>query len=331
MATFSFRTPIQLGKSKFTIDHQTAVMCLGSCFAEHIAKKMDIVKFQTLLNPFGISYNPLSIAQSIDFLLTTKHFAKSDLVYHNGLYHSFDHHGKFSKTSAEESLSLINQSIKEGFNFIHNANYLIITFGTAFVFEQFRTGKIVANCHKFPNNDFKRYRLSIHEIVSKWEIILEQLIAISPDIKVIFSVSPVRHIRDGLVENQKSKATLLLAIDALTQQFPFVSYFPSYEIVLDDLRDYRFYEEDLIHPNSQTIDYIWHHFQQHFCSPSTIELSKKIRKIEIATQHKAFHPQSQQHQNFLLKQLEQVILLEKQFPFLDFIKEKNIFRNALIN
>jgi hypothetical protein len=331
MDAFSFRTPIQLGKSKFNIDHQTAVMCLGSCFAEHMAEKMDAVKFPTLLNPFGILYNPLSIARSIDHMLSAKRFEKNHLVYHNGLYHSFDHHGKFSKITAEESLHLINHSIKEGATFIQNANYLIITFGTAFVFERFKTGQIVANCHKFPNNDFKRYRLSVHEIVSNWQIILERLIAINPAIKVIFSVSPVRHIRDGLVENQKSKATLLLAIDALTQQFPFISYFPSYEIVLDDLRDYRFYEEDLIHPNSQTIDYIWHHFQQHFCSPTTIELSKKIRKIEKATQHKAFHPQSQQHQNFLLKQLEQVILLEKQFPFLDFIKEKNIFRNALIN
>lgn len=331
MDTFSFRTPIQLGKSKFNIDHQTAIMCLGSCFAEHMAHKMDAVKFPVLLNPFGIVYNPLSIARSIDYLLEAKTFEERHLVQHNGLYHSFDHHSTFSKLSAQESLVLINHSLKEGSTFIQNTSYLIITFGTAFVFEHLQTGQIVANCHKFPNSEFKRYRLSIDAIVSKWQLVLKKLLAINPNIKVIFSVSPVRHIRDGLVENQKSKATLLLAIDALMQQFTFVSYFPSYEMVLDDLRDYRFYEEDLIHPNSQSIQYIWHHFQQYFCEPVTIDLCKKIRKMVKATQHKAFHPLSEEHQNFLLKQLELVILLEKQFPFLDFIKEKNIFRNALIH
>lgn len=330
MDTFLFRTPIQLGKSKLAINHQTSIMFLGSCFAEHMAKKMDEVKFPILLNPFGILYNPISIAQSIDHMLETKYFEERHLVHHNGLYHSFDHHSTFSKLSAQESLDHINQSLKEGSAFIQNTNYLIITFGTAFVFEQFQTGQIVANCHKFPNSDFKRYRLSIDAIVAKWQVVLKKLLAVNPNVQIIFSVSPVRHIRDGLVENQKSKATLLLAIDALSQQFPFVSYFPSYEIVLDDLRDYRFYGEDLIHPNSQSIQYIWHHFQQYFCEPVTIDLCKKIQKIVKATQHKAFHPQSKKHQFFLVKQLELVISLEKQFPFLDFIKEKNIFRNALI-
>ena len=259
-----FRTHLPLPKYDFGINHSHHVMCLGSCFAENIAQKLQNFKFSTLLNPHGILYNPVSIEKSLNQLRSAHQFSESDLLGHQGLWHSFDHHGQFSMPDQKDTLKKINERLEEGHHFLKNANRLIVTLGTANVFVYKKSGEIVANCHKLPGNEFERKRLKVETIVKKLSPIFSKLKTEKPGLHIITTVSPIRHIRDGLVENQRSKATLLLALDQICADLEFVHYFPSYEILLDDLRDYRFYEADMIHPNEVALNYIWDIFKTAF-------------------------------------------------------------------
>jgi hypothetical protein len=342
-----FRTTLQPTPSSFTITHQDHILAMGSCFAEHIAQRLQKHKFPTLLNPFGILYNPISIAHSLQWLLSEEHYPRQSLFEHQGLWHSFHHHGRFSAPTQEEAYHQISHHLKQGRQFLQKTNRLILTFGTAHVFEHLESARIVANCHKRPNNEFARKRLTVNQIVTALSPIFEKIQASQPQnpkpktpqppnsptpkpkttyspthslthsLSILLTVSPVRHIRDGLIENQRSKAVLLLAIDELCQQFPFVHYFPSYELLLDDLRDYRFYADDLIHPSTMAIDYIWDFFGKTFFPATTQQLNQKIQAINSAIQHRPFHPESEQHQAFLRKQREKLEQLVEQYPDLD--------------
>ena len=324
-----FRTILPLPNYDFNIDHQDRVICVGSCFAEHIANKLKSNKFETFLNPFGILYNPVSIEKALSMLSTDSQFSEESLFNHQGLWHSFDHHGHFSKPEKSEAIDSINSTLENGQMFLKNANRLVVTLGTANVFVYKKTGEIVANCHKVSGNEFDRKRLDPEAIVEKLTAVFEKIKGQNPDLQIITTVSPIRHIRDGLVENQKSKAVLLLALDKICDQLSFVHYFPSYEILLDDLRDYRFYNADLIHPNQVAIDYIWDYFKQSFFNKKTIELMIEIEKIVNASKHRPFHPESAQHQQFLKRQLEEIDRLTKSFSFLEFSVEKKNFENQL--
>ncbi|MDX1942204.1 MAG: GSCFA domain-containing protein [Saprospiraceae bacterium] len=325
----TFRTELPPFNSDFFITHQDCLMSIGSCFTENIGIHLQRLKFNSFLNPFGIIYNPISLSNVLHYLLSDRTFSEKDLFLHQEQWHSFMHHGSFSGLEKEATLENINQSLLEARACFSKVNRLLITLGTAKAFIYKETGEIVANCHKLPGQTFERQRLHIRDIAEAFEPILRDLKKRNPDLQVIFTVSPVRHIRDGLVENQRSKAALLIAIQHLCEDMDFVYYFPAYELMMDDLRDYRFYEADMIHPNQIAIDYIWQYFSEAFFDQPTKQLNSKIEDILQAARHRPFRPQSQQHQAFLRKQLEKIAALEKQYPYLNFIQEKAIFSSQL--
>jgi len=321
----SFRTEINLPKGPFTLHHRGAFLTLGSCFAAHIGQKLAAYKFPIVQNPFGIIYNPVVIAQNLLYLLENKVYQANDLFLHQERWHSFDHHGHFALPDLEQSLEKINSQLQLAREHLNSQSTLLITLGTATVFEHLASGKIVSNCHKLPSDQFKKYRLSQKQIVDALSPALALLQKKFPSIQCVLTVSPVRHLKDGLLENQKSKATLLLAIEKICQHFSGVVYFPAYEIQLDDLRDYRFYDRDLLHPNQAAIDYIWEKFSNSYFSDSTKNLNRRIEKITSSAKHRPFHPELNGHQVFLQKQLENITAMEKEFPFLDFSVERSIF------
>jgi len=325
-----FRTKLPASTFDFNFDHNNQIVCIGSCFAENIAHRLQSNKFKCLLNPFGILYNPLSIEKVLNLLLDSNSFSEDQLFNHQGLWHSFDHHGHFSKPDKAETLQSINSSLANGQTFLKNTTRLIVTLGTAYVFVYKKSGAIVANCHKLPGNEFDRKRLDVETIVEKLSHAFEKIKAKNPELQIVTTVSPIRHIRDGLVENQKSKGVLLLALGQITTNLDFVHYFPSYEILLDDLRDYRFYETDMIHPNKLAIDYIWDYFRLSFFENDTINIIAEIEKFVNASNHLPFHPDTVQHQTFLKQQLEGINRLEEKFSFLDFSREISLFKNQLL-
>ncbi len=325
-----FRTILSPQKANISIDYENAILCIGSCFTENIGQLLIDSKFPALLNPFGILYNPASINNGIDRMLFGKQYTEEDLFFHKDLWHSFDHHGVFSHPNKQASLNSINSELETATKFLEKTNRLILTLGTANVFVKKATGKIVANCHKLPNNEFVKKRLSVAEIVLLLQPTLEKLKSRNPDLEVILTVSPVRHLKDGIIENQRSKATLLLAIEELVDQLAFVHYFPAYELVIDDLRDYRFFEKDMAHPNELAIHYIWEYFQQTYFAEETFTIFKKINKIVQASKHRPFHRETSAHQQFVNKQLKNITALEKQYPFLSLKKEQEIFQAQLV-
>ncbi len=291
---------------------------------------MERWKFPTLANPFGIVYNPVSLAKSLDFLLSGKVFSESDLFENAGLWHSFAHHGSFSQPDKSAALEQINRSLSDANRFLLETNRLVVTLGTANVFVFKKTGEIVANCHKVPGQDFERRRLSVGEIVETLSAVFEKLKANLTDLEIVATVSPVRHLRDGLVENQRSKATLVLALEQICQHCDFAHYFPAYELLLDDLRDYRFYENDLSHPNQLALDYIWQFFTDSYFDEKTKAICQRIEQTVIASEHRPFHPQSAEHQSFLKTQLKKIGAMKQEFPWLDFEIEKAVFQQQLV-
>lgn len=317
----TFRTVFPPFRSNTSIAHTDRVLCLGSCFAEQMGGRLERLKFPSLVNPFGIVFNPISIATSLERLLSNQPFMETDLVENQGLWHSFDHHGRFSHPDQSTALEGINQAFTAAKAFLKSTNRLLVTLGTAHVFVLKKTGKVVANCHKIPAGDFERRRLKVEEIVAALSPIFEKLKAELPDLEVIATVSPVRHLRDGLVENQRSKATLLLSLDEIEKRLPYVHYFPAYELLLDDLRDYRFYAEDMSHPNQLATDYIWQYFEGAFFEEKTKLCCDRIERVLTALAHRPFHPQSVEHKNFIHNQREVLQKLSVEFPGLDFGKE----------
>jgi hypothetical protein len=286
-----FRTEIQINPANFTISHSDAIGMMGSCFTENISAKMINAGFRTMVNPFGIVYNPLSLGKQIDQLLNGKVYTVSDIFSDNTLYHSFSHHSRFSGTNPELVLENINCTIREASDFLQKASILILTFGTAFVYRLKTSGEIVSNCHKLPDAVFTHHRAGIQEIVSEWNRLISLLKTHNPALKIILTVSPIRHWKNGANENQLSKATLLLSINELVNTHPDCYYFPSYEMMLDDLRDYRFYADDMVHPSSKAIDYIWEKFSETFFDKKTIEAVKNFENAKKALNHRLLHPE----------------------------------------
>ncbi|MDH6356666.1 GSCFA domain-containing protein [Parabacteroides sp. PF5-9] len=325
-----FCTPVVLKPADFTFSYTDQTLLLGSCFAENIGKSMISNKFTIDINPFGILYNPASIALSLQRLLHPVFYQPDDLFSYEGVFHSFEHHSRFSSCSAEEGVAVMNEQLRHSSDYILQANRLIITFGTAYVYKFKKTGRVVANCHKLPENLFLRERLTPDEIVVEWQSVLQTLYTYNPQLKILFTVSPIRHWGDGAHANQLSKATLLLAIDRLLAEFPDqTSYFPAYELVMDELRDYRFYAEDMLHPSSQTIDYIWERFAATHFTQETLDIQKEWGSIRKAIDHKPFQPGSAAYKQFIMQTLLKIERLKEKFPFFDLIKEKEILESKL--
>jgi hypothetical protein len=326
----TYRTVLNVVKSNDEIAHQNKLLSMGSCFSENIGERLLDYKFSVIVNPYGILFNPIAIAQSLRQIIDYRKFSENDIFYYNQRWQSFFHHGRFANIDKKTCLNDINTAIKQTHQHIQNLDYLMLTLGTANVFVHKKSNQIVANCHKVPSSEFERKRLAINEITADFEPIFNQLKTINPNLKIIFTVSPIRHIRDGLVENQRNKATLLLAVDELVKEYDFVSYFPAYELVLDDLRDYRFFKDDMIHPSKLAIDYVWDYFKKTYFSEKTSELNRQIDRLIQAKNHRPFEERSESHQKFIQNQIQKIRQLEKQFSFLNFEKELNWFSEKLI-
>jgi len=326
-----FRTEINIEESLLKIEHKHKIITIGSCFAENIGAKFGDYRFNILDNPFGVLYNPVSIYNAVKIISDNKIFTEDELIFEQGEWHSFYHHSDFSHHDLNTCLSKINSKMVETRKFISDADEIVITFGTAFVYKYLESGEVVSNCHKIPANKFERYRIGMYEVREFILSTVELLKELKPDIKIILTLSPVRHTKDGFVENQISKSILLLAIQEIVDENDSVFYFPSYEIMLDDLRDYRFYAEDLVHPNKIAIDYIWEKFVETYCTEDCINLMKEIEKISKAEKHIVRNISSEKHQQFLKNQLNLIQRLENENPYLNLNEDKAYFQKNIKN
>ena len=320
-----FRTPIEIPVSEFNLTYKKNITMIGSCFTDNIGKKLTHYKFPVSINPFGVLYNPESVRNALDILVNEKYFGEEDLHEHNSRWLSFYHDTSFSGHDREMVLQEINKSIHAGNQWLNKTNLLIITFGTARVYHHKKRDHIVSNCHKLPAKEFKRYLLDINEIVDGYHELIGQLKKFNPKLHIIFTISPVRHWKDGAVGNQQSKAILVLAIKKLLGEFPDLEYFPAYEILMDELRDYRFYAEDMLHPGETGINYIWDRFCETYIKKSTWKLMEKVDAIVKAKNHRPFHPKSLEYQNFLKKQIEKTEQFLDKYPHIDLRPELDYF------
>ncbi len=311
-----FRTSIDIKPYSFRLDYQSNILTLGSCFSENMGLKMKNVFFKTEINPFGVLYNPVSILNSINLLLENKRFTASDIFEYKSLWHSFAHSSSFSDVSSELCLSKMNERISFASEFIKSTDVLLITFGTAWVFTDKESGRVVSNCHKLPAAKFNRRRLTVDEITEAYSDLLTKLKALYPNLNVVFSVSPIRHWKDGAHENTISKSTLLLAVDALQNQFGNVHYFPAYELLMDELRDYRFYASDMLHPSDVAVEYIWSKFSESVFSEEMLQLMKKLEQLAADRTHRPLHPFSPEYALFKENTGKRKNEIIQKYPFL---------------
>ena len=334
-----FRTKVKLPADGLQISHADRLMSLGSCFSEQIGNRLTEAKFHCDVNPFGILYNPLSIAEALHLMLRGKPFdADSPELFAtaDGWWHSFMHHSQFSAPTKDECLRLINERLQPAIEALPQLDCLLITLGTAYVY--FKTDRhaapedcygVVANCHKLPESMFVRKLMTPADMSNALRLALDPLFKLNPKLQVLFTVSPIRHARDGFHANQLSKASLLLAVDALCQDYPGCHYFPSYEIQLDELRDYRFYADDMLHPSASAVNYIWECFCETYFTPKTRALISECRDIRQALEHRPFHPESPAYKSFLTQIVLRINRLTEKCPTLDFRKELKLCHTRL--
>lgn len=303
------QTVVSIDSPALFLNYHSRIMMLGSCFVENIGAKLEYFHFNVDINPCGIVYNPESVANTLDLLLKRKVFTQNDLWCRNGMWGSFSHHGHFSALNAEECLNNINSRIAISAENLGKVDLLVITWGTAWVFEYLKTKTIVSNCHKFPAAAFRRFRLDVETIVRRYVDLLERLHLQYPEMKLLFTVSPIRHWKDGAHGNQLSKAVLHLAIDRLMDRFDFVSYFPSYEIVMDELRDYRFYAADMLHISPQGVDYIWEKFRDFYFEDDTLAVMRKVDKLNKVLAHRPSNPDSEVARELCAKTEKELVTL----------------------
>lgn len=288
-----FRTQVPVNKYEFSLDYNSEVFSIGSCFAENISRKLTYFKLKNHVNPFGILFHPLAIQKILEKTLQQIPFTEDDVFFHNELWHCFDVHSEFSSADKNQLLEQLNRELSETKKALENSTHIIITLGTSWVYQYNLTGEIVANCHKVSQKEFTKKLLSSERITES----LERIISLFSDKKIIFTISPVRHIKDGFFENNVSKSTLFVALQQVLSEN--VNYFPSYEIVMDELRDYRFFSEDMLHPNQIAIDYIWERFAENYFCENAFKTFKEIDAIQKALNHKPFNPNTQAHKKFV--------------------------------
>jgi hypothetical protein len=324
-----FQLPIDINRLPELIKYQDKILLIGSCFTEHIGNALEELKFSVLQNPNGILFGPDAVCRSLNSYIENKKYSETDIFYLNEVWNSWNHHSRFSHISKEECLKRINESQEKAHTFLKQADWLIITLGSAFGYllkeETAQApalgGKGVANCHRAPAYWFNKEILEIDDIKSMLEDCFRKLKQFNPKLKLIFTVSPVRHIRDGAVENNRSKARLIEAVHFICQKNESAHYFPAYELVIDVLRDYRFYDVDLVHPNYPATEFVLEKFTETCIDESSRELMKEVRQIVIARKHRAFQPETKAHQQFLQTHFERSKELQRKYPFLDFKEE----------
>ena len=315
-----FRTEIEPAPRSVRIGYDNRILTLGSCFAAHIAGRLAAAKFHVIENPSGILFNPLSIAAAIRSYALPAPVFREELEFDGEMWYHFGFHGDFSAPTADEALRRMNAARQAGAAALRTADRMILTLGTAWVYE--REGQIVANCHRRPAAEFTRRRLDVEEIVETIAALLEGPLAGK---QILLTVSPVRHLGDGLEGNAVSKAALRLAAEELKQQFRCVDYFPAYEILTDDLRDYRFYADDLVHPAPQAIAYVWERFVPAVLDDRARQLLPEVEAIVAAAAHRPRNPHGEAHRAFCRRQLERI----EAIPEVDFQRESTLFRQCI--
>ncbi len=312
-----FRTEIPLPSYPFRLDYHSKIYGIGSCFVDNLQQKFAFYRFQHKINDFGVIFNPASINTLVNRIAKQEFFTEKDIFRHQNIWKSFDMHSSMNFSDKEQMLQRINKKLKENYTFLRQAGLIIFTLGTAWVYRHKKTQKIVANCHKVPGNEFEKILLSPSEIIDELNQLTGLISFHNPQAKILFSISPVRHLKDGFVENQRSKAHLITAVHSVVDREKSF-YFPSYEILMDDLRNYRFYDFDMIHPGLTAIDYIWQIFQQSLIDHKAFALMKRLDRINKGLRHKPFNPDSEAYKEHINKITKEIKTLQKDYPWMNF-------------
>lgn len=316
-----WRTQLPVPETDLNIRHQDRILAMGSCFATNIGARLKSLKWPIDVNPLGIVYNPVSLSRHLSFLMEPPELEADDLVERDGLVHHWDFHGDMSGLGRERTADNISSIVRQQAQKLGETRWLLITFGTAHVYVLRSSGRIVANCHKFPAGEFDKKLLDRTGMIKECEGITSKLLERFPDLNILVSVSPVRHLADGLIANSRSKAELVGLAHQLVSSHPRIHYFPGYELVLDDLRDYRFYDRDLAHPNDLAMDYIWDYFSQSFMDDTTLSLVREVQKVRKDLDHRPFHPESPTYRKFLEGLLERMEAMMTKHDYIDWANE----------
>ena len=337
-----FMVNIDLRKPPRQINYEDKILLIGSCFTEHIGNSLEELKFSVLQNPNGILFDPLSVSQSLVSYIENKQYNEKDFFQLNEIWHSWRHHSRFSNTNLSEAVRIVNASQQQAHQFLKEADWIIVTLGSSFSYrlteqatkvtfagrDPGEAGSGVANCHRAPAQWFNKHLMTIDEIILNLDDALQQLFQLNPGLNIIFTVSPVRHIRDGVVDNNRSKARLIEVVHRLVKKYDNLNYFPAYELVVDVLRDYRFFDTDLVHPNYMATEFVLEKFAESFIDGPAQKLMQEIKSLVIARKHKAFQPDTTAHQQFLKIYFEKAKMLKEKHSFLDLDEEIKYFNRT---
>jgi hypothetical protein len=328
-----FQVPINIQPLPERIRYQDKILLTGSCFTEHIGNTLGDLKFSVLQNPNGNLFDPASVSRSLISYIQKKQYTEADFFQLNEVWNSWQHHSRFSNINLREAIRIINESQQTAHHFLKQADWIIITLGSSFSYRLTSVntagaeeGHPVANCHRAPAQWFTKQLLEIDEIILMLDDCCQQLLKFNPKLNIIFTVSPVRHIRDGVIENNRSKARLIESVHYLVSKFEQAHYFPAYELVIDVLRDYRFYDIDLVHPNYMATEFVLEKFAESCIDSASQQLMQEVKKIVIARKHKAFQPETKAHQQFLILHFEKTKVLQEKYSFLDLKEELEYFK-----
>jgi len=314
-----FFTQLPVQPQQPNINYNSKLFLIGSCFVQNIGDKLSYHKFQTTINPFGIIFHPSALYHIIQRIINQRLFTEEDIFFLNEQWHCFEVHSELSNSNKEEFLSILNSQLKLSYTKLKEATHIGLTFGTAWSYYNIKNNKSVANCHKVPQKQFKKVLSSASELERSFDNCFQLIKKTNPKAQILTTISPVRHIKDGIVENSRSKANLLAALHQSIESYTNVTYYPAYELVMDSLRDYRFYKADLIHPNQIAIDFIWEHFMKTWIYETTTQQNlKRIAEIQRGLQHRPFNAESEAHKKFIASLQQKILLIKKEFPFLNF-------------
>lgn len=334
MSFDKFKLTLVAKKSTTSIGYRDKTLLLGSCFSENMGMKFQAHHLNVLENPHGILFNPVSVLDALSDYMLGKVYTEKELFFHQDLWHSWSHHSRFSGVTPDAALLKINTAIQNANSFLKSANFLVITLGSAWLYHLEKGAplqmdafdRVVANNHKGPAVWFRKSLMEPTLLFETLQTMLQALSVFNPNLKVIFTISPVRHLREGLIENNRSKAVLIQAVHHLVSKFEQVEYFPAYEYVMDDLRDYRFYAEDLVHPNYAATNYVWEKWVQTYMTSETQAIMKQVFELTLAKQHKPFNEVSEVHQQFIASCIQKVERLASLYPYIDLSSQLAFFK-----
>ena len=332
MSTLKFKLTLPAKRSENPISYRDGLFLIGSCFSENIGAKLNTHLFKVFENPHGILFNPISVARSLTDCIENKVYTEADLFQLNEVWNSWHHHTRFSGITKKEAVDKINNTIAKAHAFLKTANHIVITLGSAWVYElnsqsSHAIGQVVANNHKAPANWFDKKLMKPDELVLLLKHMVQALHQFNPHLQIIFTISPVRHLREGLVENNRSKAVLIQGVHEIVETTENIAYFPSYEYVIDDLRDYRFYAEDLVHPNYAASNYVWEKLVETYFNEQTQDIMKQVAELQLAMQHKPFFAGSTQHKEFLQNCIVKTERLLSLYPYLALTEQVQFFKH----